>query len=262
MEIFIGLNGAKVGPLTLFQIRQKLENGEIGPDTLGWMRGEDGWKPLKEIPVILELIQEMEQAKLDAELQKDPGPVPEREGTVAQRMPSHSFARFAARMFDIMLVQVIITAIVGLPELEAKGGFMEWTKPTPETMNYSVRLFLIHTGSVLLWHFLEVFSLSMFGTTPGKALFRLRVQMPNGQNLPFHLSLARSVLVWVFGMGLGVDPIHYIANLLAYLRVQRRGIAVWDGWLGTEILQGPVTRERMLIVMILFLSLVVLLRFM
>lgn len=260
MEIFIAINGAKAGPLTLFQIRQKLENGEIGPDTLGWMRGESGWKPLKEIPVTMELIQELERAKLDEDLKKDPGPVPEREGSIAQRMPSHSFARFAARMFDVMLVQVIVTALVDQPELSTKG--LDWSKPTPEMVSYSLALFMIHAGSVLLWHFLEIFSLSMFGTTPGKALFKLRVQLPNGQNLPIHLAMARSVLVWVFGMGLGIEMIQYFANLVAYFRVQRRGVAVWDGWLGTEVQQSPVTRERMLTVMILFLTLVVLLRFM
>lgn len=80
----------------------------------------------------------------------------------------------------------------------------------------------------LLWAPVEAICLSLGGTTPGKAVFGLRVLRGDGDKLSLAGALARSLRVWVQGMGLGLPGVNLLANGLGYRALRRRGVTPWD----------------------------------
>ena len=58
------------------------------------------------------------------------------------------------------------------------------------------------------WVFVESNLLNVFGTTPGKWLMGIRVLDSYGHKLNFSMSIKRSLLVWVKGLGLTQKLIH------------------------------------------------------
>ena len=49
MDIWIILDGEKIGPIHDFEIRRKIEAGELSATTPAWHEGLAAWKPLVEI---------------------------------------------------------------------------------------------------------------------------------------------------------------------------------------------------------------------
>ena len=68
----------------------------------------------------------------------------------------------------------------------------------------------------------------MFGTTPAKWLFGIRVAQPSGNLLSFPDALNRSFLVFVQGVGLGIPLVALFTQLFAYRRLTTTGTTLWD----------------------------------
>ena len=49
MEIWIIEGGEKVGPIHDSEVRERISRGELGPDSMVWHEGRDGWIALKEV---------------------------------------------------------------------------------------------------------------------------------------------------------------------------------------------------------------------
>lgn len=253
-DIYLVVDKQKQGPFTRRQVYEKLEEGKVDRKTLGWMQGEDSWKPLEEIESVLVLIEELEQEQLDEELAKDPGPPPAAQSQVPyEKLTSHAFARFGARMLDVFLLHTIVLMLVPLPEAPADDRtFWEGLREgmTEEQQAYTYRILFIQMGSILGWHLLESVFLATIGTTFGKYLFNLRVQTSRGTKLGFPTSLSRGILVWLLGMGGGMAALQWIANFLAFRRLQLNGITTWDRMLKTEVIQGPISQFRMTLIFV------------
>ncbi len=262
METFLVRNGKRLGPYTLYRVRELLEEGEIDGSTLGWMQGETAWVPIRDIPAVHRVIQELEQAKLDEKLSQTPPPLPVPEASVPpQRLPSHAFARFGARMMDVLIVQTLVALIWGIPEppaglrdVQTFSDFWEYAKrgPSEEETAFTQKVLLLKFGGLYVWHLMEVVLIAMIGTTPGKYLFRIHVTGPDGQLPGFGRSMGRSFLVLLTGMGMGIEPIQWIANFFGFLRVQNRGITLWDQTARTQVHQLPMTQVRLLLALAVF----------
>lgn len=257
MDIFIGRDSEKQGPFTLYQIREMLLAEEISPETLGWIRDEvDEWKPLNDIPSVRRVIDELAQAKLDEELAARPSPEPPLMTPAPLSHPRlvfrQSISRFLARILDVMLFNTLALFL-----------FRGWREPgaTPEiTMqryqNDIEEISLIFMGSVLVWHLLEGFLISKFGTTPGKLAMNLRIRLSNGKNAGFGRSILRSYLVLFLGMGLMIWIFPMITCILGFIRMQSRGITIWDEQLKTAVVQGPVEAHRWILTIGALLALI------
>jgi hypothetical protein len=68
----------------------------------------------------------------------------------------------------------------------------------------------------------------LFGTTPAKWLFGIRVAHADGNVLSFSESLNRSFLVFVQGVGLGIPFVALFTQLFAYRRLTKTGTTLWD----------------------------------
>jgi len=273
MQLYVGLNGRQEGPFSLLQVHDLLEAGDIDGSTLGWMTGEAAWKPLREIPAVLGLIQSLEKEKLDASLAKTARPtVPPPPSVPTNRLPTHTFSRFGARMIDIMLLQMIVSSFWSLPAApeslpEPQDYATTWAylqevfrsfqdPENPELLQYSWNLHLFQMACVFLWHLVEPFWLALTGTTPGKAIFRIRVVGPDERRPGFMRALYRSLLVYATGMGFGFEPLRWVTSFFAFLRVQQTGSAFWDHQAHTRIDQQPLGPARAFLVLLILAAII------
>lgn len=106
--------------------------------------------------------------------------------------------------------------------------------------------------SALLWVILEPMSLSIFGTTPGKALFRLRLVSDN--NEPNYWG--RSIAVWAAGVGFNIPVVSFFTILNAGTRLKQKGKTDWDRWTGFSVEAEPLSIIRIVALTVLLMSLI------
>ncbi len=134
----------------------------------------------------------------------------------------HPWRRLFARTVDIctsglvLFLLLIFAFSAAMPEQAA--GF---AKAIENPIIASVVLYLI-------WLPAEAFLLSVFGTTPAKWLFGIRVEHPGGNLLSLAEALNRSFLVFVQGVGFGIPFVALFTQLFAYRRLTRTGTTLWD----------------------------------
>ena len=134
----------------------------------------------------------------------------------------HPWRRLFARTVDIctaglVLFMLLIFAFSATMPEQAAG----FAKAIENPIIASVVLYLI-------WLPVEALLLSLFGTTPAKWLFGIRVAHADGNVLSFSESLNRSFLVFVQGVGLGIPFVALFTQLFAYRRLTKTGTTLWD----------------------------------
>lgn len=95
---------------------------------------------------------------------------------------------------------------------------------------------------LFIYVFEESFLLSLWGTTPGKALLNIRLRKNDGTKPNYLEALKRSSDVFIRGFGLGLPIISFFTQIYAYRELTKYGIAPWDKDGGFQIrhkLLGP-----------------------
>jgi hypothetical protein len=155
--------------------------------------------------------------------------------------------RFFARWVDIALLSVIMGVILGIMAPEVVEG-------APRGV--------MNLVSFVTWVPVEAFLLSIWGTTPGKALLNVRLRAVDVQSrIPFGLALRRSVAVWIYGTAIGLPFVIWIAAFFAMRDLKKNGITRWDEVHRFHVEHGRITAGRGLavaFVMIVFFGLIVL----
>lgn len=134
----------------------------------------------------------------------------------------HPWRRLFARTVDIctagfaLFLLLIFAFSATMPEQAA--GF---AKAIENPIIASVVLYVI-------WLPAEALLLSLFGTTPAKWLFGIRVAHPGDKLLSFAVALNRSFLVFVQGVGFGIPFVALFTQLFAYRRLTKTGTTLWD----------------------------------
>jgi uncharacterized RDD family membrane protein YckC len=143
----------------------------------------------------------------------------------------HPWRRLFARTVDIctagFLLFLLLIAAFSATMPEQAAGF---AKATENPIIASIVLYLV-------WLPAEAVFLSLFGTTPAKWLFGIRVEHPGGNLLSFSEALNRSFLVFVQGVGLGIPFVALFTQLFAYRRLTKTGTTLWDTSAGAVVLQ-------------------------
>ena len=134
----------------------------------------------------------------------------------------HPWRRLFARTVDIctaglVLFMLLIFAFSATMPEQAAG----FAKAIENPIIASVVLYLI-------WLPAEALLLSLFGTTPAKWLFSIRVAHPGGNLLSFAAALNRSFLVFVQGVGFGIPFVALFTQLFAYRRLTKTSTTLWD----------------------------------
>lgn len=239
MDIWIIQDGEKTGPLHDFEVRRKIENGELPATTPAWHEGLGAWKPIVEIDLF--------QREFDKPIQaaETPSAPPEQEpdGPVPPPLPdqSHLVRRFWARWLDLYLyagIWWIAMWVIG----RDVGAILN--QPWIMLLRY------------VPWFVFESFLIHRFGTTPGKWLLGIKVVNDDGTLLSLAEATRRSARVLFIGLGFGWDILSLICQLMAWVATKRLGRPLWDHAGGHRLETSPINPFRLTTyVFVLFLAL-------
>lgn len=76
--------------------------------------------------------------------------------------------------------------------------------------------------------FIEAVTLAALGTTPGKALLRVRLRNSDGSRPSYSRALGRAFNVLIMGLGFGIPFVSVFTVINAYYRLTNKGITSWD----------------------------------
>ncbi|PAW64403.1 MAG: hypothetical protein B9S36_02560 [Verrucomicrobiia bacterium Tous-C2TDCM] len=296
MDFYLSLGGSKAGPFSIFKVGDLLERGDATPDTLAWHRDLDGWKPIREVASLEAVCERSPAAKpkepketkgADPEDRPSPpilpdppriplppepfpgAPLPEMGPAAAQAItradaiePGRPFIRFWARMFDYTLVSVMVFLLsdyvapqpqAGEPIADFLTRYLEEMRK-PEALTLATTLFF----ALFAWHIVEAMLIHLFGATPGKALFGIRVKNTDGDRPSVLLSLGRSFYVYVLGAGFYQAPFILIGMIFSLFRLITTGNCLWDQHLKTRVEHAPLGAFRIMLAIGAFFVLILL----
>jgi len=235
MDIWIIQDGENIGPLHDYEVRSRIERGELTPTTPAWHEGLPAWKPLVEISLFEREFdrppepRDTPYAPPAAEL--DQPPPPDRPVLVR---------RFLARWFDLYLYAGLLWIVMWA--VRADIGVM---------LRNAWVIFLQYVP----WFVLETFLLHRFGTTPGKWLLGLKVVNNDSSLLSLAQAARRSAQVLCIGLGFGWawGGLTLVCQFMSYFTAMRFGRPLWDYTGGHRVVSAPLRPLRILpYVLVLF----------
>lgn len=198
----------KVGPVSAETIQEMLDAGALNSNTQIWTEGFENWKPIRNIdefhcdypPDVPLPPQTTTTSSKDIQTPEISGP---------QIRP---WVRYWARMIDLLLFSLLLGFVIGIiypPVLEINDTLL---------------------GIILLfvYVFVEPIMLTSWGTTPGKALLRVRLRKSTGDKPTYSEALSRSFSVWLRGFGLGIPLVSLITLITSYNKLTKKRITTWD----------------------------------
>jgi uncharacterized RDD family membrane protein YckC len=225
MDIWIIQDGEKTGPVQDFEIRRRIEIGELSASTPVWHEGLDAWRPLGEIGLFT---REFEKPATPTGIQ---GPALAPNGAVPTPLPGQAFVfrRFWARWFDLYLFGGVWWIAMWYSGRDI-GGVLNnhW-------------IILLH---YVPWFVIEAVLIHRFGTTPGKWLLGIRVLNDDGTLLGLQQAVRRSFRVLFVGLGFGWGLLSAICQIMSLITTRRLGRPLWDHSGGHRLSGEPLDPIR------------------
>jgi len=245
-----------VGPFTLAKLKELLEKGVIDTQSLVRADGSDAWFDIQK--VLLNAKIEPSLGNIDEPIENDgyglSSPVyasdlknedetttaviasnyknqaidrrsfrlrEENQGETWSKVKIAPWRRYFARLFDLTLLGSIAWMLIGyvwysLSPLDADEWF--------NNLNPLVDMVL----SVFSGCFVSGIALGVFGTTPGKLIFGIRVRTMAGGRLSVFDAIQRDMMVYLKGLALGIPLISLITIVVAYVTLKRQNEMSWD----------------------------------
>lgn len=226
MDIWIIQDGEKTGPIPDFEVRRRIEAGELATSTPVWHEGLATWTPLAEISLF------QREFERRAPVVDTPvvSPVPAR--TVPPPLPDqpHLVRRFWARWLDLY-----VYAGLWWIAMWAAGRDIGMILTQPWIM-------LLH---YVPWFVFETFLLHRSGTTPGKWLLGIRVVNNDGSLLGLAEATRRSARVLFIGIGFGWGILALVCQLMSWITTKRLGRPLWDHAGGHRLEVSPLNPFRL-----------------
>lgn len=160
---------------------------------------------------------------------------------------SKPWERLWAGFFDLTIA--VVPMVILLAVLQAAIPDFKISKEAAPLADWFLR-------TLLVWPFMGAACIALMGTTPGKAIFGIRVRTQEGKKPTFSQALGRCYSTLVSGTWLGI-PILYLIPANTFIKELGKGNkATWDN--ETIALHRPSPRSkyvRMWVVAIFTLSL-------
>lgn len=263
MEYFVAKDGEKLGPFSQYQISTMLRDGDLTREHLAWHRELENWQPIGEIRSLRPILKSLEvQARKEQERkrlqQQEALQNTSRKKTKtkdARRIPVANevrpLIRFWARSFDYLIVLLLVMLISDVEfslklSLRDLSEMLDGNTQSAEMMRYALAL----------WHVIEGVMIGLVGTTPGKALFGIRVRTPSGSMPSILKGIIRSFLVYILGVALFyLYLLSILAMTFAFFRLMAKGSTLWDSTLHLEVKHPPLTWLRIILAIGAFITL-------
>ncbi len=173
----------------------------------------------------------------------------------------HPLLRFWARFFDYLLLNLFVWFVFEPPQIPAVpddfNNLVDYLGRLNELIpqQEQLRIATIQGASLFAWNFIEALLLSSFGTTPGKMLFNIKVMRKKGGRLDYMGALNRSMVVWIFGIGIGIAFLQILAMAAGLFYLLSKGETLWDRLLGNRIHHQPLSPPRIILAIAAYLVL-------
>jgi len=231
-------SGQQRGPHSEEEIRSLLESRRIHPDTLVWTEGMPDWQAASAIDRLRKTTPTLGGPEISpyAPPTSEPDAAIDWSGYEPSGPQTRPWVRYWARTFDFLLYCLFLgVTVVAI-----------W----PEVGEMNDTLF----GIILLlgYNFVEPALLATVGTTPFKALLRVRVRNNDGTKPSYLQGLRRTFSIWVRGQGLGIPLIALITGITSYSRLSNDGVTWWDREGGFTVTHQTVAWWRWLLLIGLF----------
>ena len=252
MDIYWIKDKKQHGPATVPDVISLVQMGELTPDTLGWHAGCDGWKPLRELPVLVDFLGELHNKSKGAEPQLPPIPkAPEQQAQPEQPKPAAPQPQVELTLHASQAASGDTPISLPLPRTRLIARLVDSAlySALAAPVLYLLQIPFTDLLLPLFWApmiLIEAALLTWRGTTPGKRLMGIAVSSfsPGGAPLSFGRAFFRSLSVNVMGMGCYLFPIGVITILIGYFTLTKRGITMWDAQCFTLPLQRKSTGYR------------------
>ncbi|MEO1856899.1 MAG: DUF4339 domain-containing protein [Rubritalea sp.] len=220
MKVWLLVNEEKLGPFETFEVRERIDAGELTQDTLCWYQGAASWGPLGEVAQFETMFDQVEEV---SDLVTPP-PIPESVKNQAEKIkealaeelskapPLHAIRRFFARMHDFLLYMVLVFAVFQEKVLEMGQS------------DSVVPLLAVGFAYVLL----DAIMIHLWKVSPGKFLLGMRTTDAFGHAIPLKFSVLRSLRMWILAMGMGVIQIWPFSLGISWFLSRRFGFFLWD----------------------------------
>ena len=156
----------------------------------------------------------------------------------------HPWRRYFARSFDLYLFFIVFFFFLGVtfPRLFENTG------------RVSESLFgIFGTAAYALF---DGFWTNIFGNSPGKRLYGIRLVRTNGGGLDLGTSLRRSFTVYLKGLGLGIPLVSLITLIVAYNTLTSNGQTSWDRDLQCTVVHSELSALRWTLIVVIWVLLI------
>lgn len=239
MDIWIIRDGEKVGPIHDFEVRRKIETGELPATTPAWHEGLDGWQPLIEIGIFT---REFEIAATPREQPlefRENSPLPSSPTPPPLPVTLFYWRRFWARWLDLTLYSGIWWFGMWAARQDIEAALLNpWV------------MFLQYVP----WFAIEPLLLHYAGTTPGKWLLSLEVVNLDGSRLDLPAAIRRSLRVMFTGVGFGWPFLAVFCQTLSVFTAKRLGTTLWDHAGGHRVTTGRLNPARIVAMVGLYMG--------
>lgn len=267
MEYYVAKDGEKQGPFTQYQISTMIRDGELLPETLAWHRDLDGWKSIADIPSLQPVLRSIarkkeEERKAALESMAEASSLNQKGKSKKQGKKENQklipvatevrpLVRFWARSFDYLIVVLIVMWFS-----DVEFSFKFTLKDLSEMLDGQPQSAEMLRYSLALWHVIEGVMIALVGTTPGKALFGIRIVTRSGSMPPILKGIIRSFLVYILGVALFYFYLlSILAMTFAFFRLMAKGSTLWDSTLQLEVKHPPLTWIRIILAIGAFITL-------
>jgi uncharacterized RDD family membrane protein YckC len=232
MDVYVMKDGRREGPYQPFRLREMLEEGNLTPLDSVWHEGMENWQALGETESLRGVLRREPVEPAVPETPTATAPVPKfrEEGeltlAVVRARRAMAWRRFFARQMDLHISIALV-----IPALAALNLTDIWSVLIPNPWYLAV-------APAAVWIGIETVMLALLGWTPGRFLLGLRVLRRDGGQVTFLQALQRSALVWVGGIGFGLQPGYLLPVaqwMYGWWSLQKRGITLWDHSAGTTV---------------------------
>lgn len=247
MDIYWIADNKKCGPASVPDVISLVQMGEISPDTKGWHAGCEKWVPLRELPALVDFLQEkspdepaeelppVPDAHSDSETDERPAGVPP--NAVRVYLPSPA-SRLLARLADMAMYMALVFGVVYVRDIPFNSALLP-SSP------------LVWIGFVVL----ETILVHYLGTTPGKALLGIQVRCVGEGDMSIGRSLSRTCLVFIGGVGMMVSILPLFMMGYSWWQLRSRGITMWDARCNTlPLMFKPASVLRQLLAVVLIFA--------
>ncbi|MES2922325.1 MAG: RDD family protein [Verrucomicrobiota bacterium] len=239
MDIWIIRDGEKVGPIHDFEVRRKIEDGELPASTPAWHEGLAAWKPLIEIEIFTREFEIAETAREEATVFAENSPLPDSSKPPPLPVTTYYGRRFWARWLDLTLYSGVWWICMWAARQDIEAALLNpWV------------MFLQY----LPWFAIEPLLIHNFGTTPGKWLLNLDVVNLDGSRLDLPAAIRRSLRVMFTGVGFGWPFLALFCQALSIFTAKRLGTTLWDHAGGHRVNAGPLNPVRIVAMVALYVG--------